>query len=91
MLKSPVLSAPVQRALAGTAVIGGAVQSGDIHGWLGWQASEGADQASRIFQGQPSEGADQSGQTVHGVHFITSEGADQANYASWSHWGPSEG
>ena len=56
MLKSPVLSVPVQRALAGTTATGGAMQSGDIHGWHGWQASEGADQASRIFQGQPSEG-----------------------------------
>jgi hypothetical protein len=89
MLKSPVLSAPVQRALAGTAVIGGAVQSGDIHGWLGWQASEGADQASRIVQGQPSEGAEQA--HIGGPWPYGSEGADQANFASWVHWGPSEG
>ena len=79
MLKSPVLSVPVQRALAGTTATGGAMQSGDIHGWNGWQASEGADQASRIFQGQPSEGADQS--TVYGFTNLNgqpSEGADQS-------------
>ena len=76
MLKSPVLSVPVQRALAGTTATGGAMQSGDIHGWLGWQASEGADQASRIFQGQPSEGADQASRIFQGQ---PSEGADQAS------------
>jgi hypothetical protein len=27
----------------------------------------------------------------HISHYRVSEGADQANYASWSHWGPSEG
>ena len=91
MLKSPVLSVPVQRALAGTTATSGAVQSGDIHGWLGWQASEGADQASRIFQGQPSEGADQASRIFQGQ---PSEGADQSfsQYGSTSFISqPSEG
>ena len=90
MLKSPVLSVPVQRALAGTTATGGAMQSGDIHGWLGWQASEGADQASRIFQGQPSEGADQASRIFQGQ---PSEGADQSTQYGFTNLNgqPSEG
>ena len=57
MLKSPVLSVPVQRALAGSAVTGGADQSSATS--IGWGH--------------------------------VSEGADQANFSSWAHWGPSEG
>ena len=91
MLKSPVLSVPVQRALAGSAVTGGADQSSATS--IGWgHVSEGADQSSAtsIGWGHVSEGADQSSATSIGWGHV-SEGADQANFSSWAHWGPSEG
>jgi hypothetical protein len=62
MMKFPVLSAPVQRALPGTAVFGGAVQAS--YGWGPFGPSEGADQAWSNGSGQvyyTSEGADQAG------------------------------
>jgi hypothetical protein len=61
MVSSPVLSAPVQRALPGAAVAGGSVQAS--HGWGAFGPSEGADQATSwgfYSAGQPSEGAAQS-------------------------------
>ena len=51
MVNSPVLSAPVQRALAGAAATGGVVQA--IHGY--YAPSEGADQAIHGYYA-PSEG-----------------------------------
>ena len=88
MLKSPVLSTPVQRALAGAAATGGADQSG-MHSMPFWP-SEGADQSSIGWQRNPSEGADQS--STYLPH-IPSEGADQsANPISTGGygWHPSE-
>jgi hypothetical protein len=101
MLKSPVLSTPVQRALAGAAATGGAVQStvnpfasrpseGAAQAILhmgNWQPSEGADQSSIGWQRNPSEGADQSG---WGWPYNPSEGADQSWTYGVTH-APSEG
>ena len=53
MLKSPVLSTPVQRALAGAAATGGADQSGHF---LSTHPSEGADQSGHFLSTHPSEG-----------------------------------
>lgn len=85
-MKFPVLSAPVQRALPGAAVAGGAVQAS--FGWGAFGPSEGADQAS-IAWGlpMPSEGADQSAVSAQRP-FGPSEGADQAGFMNA--WGPSE-
>ena len=57
MVTSPVLSAPVQRALPGAAATGGADQA-----QMGWFPcpSEGAAQADWGFFPCPSEGAAQS-------------------------------
>jgi hypothetical protein len=102
MLNSPVLSAPVQRALPGAAVTGGAVQSLNHNIWM---TSEGADQSLSSnggWYGNPSEGADQA--TAVGGWFGPSEGADQAfnsydlypsegadQCGTHTIWGPSEG
>jgi hypothetical protein len=92
MLKSPVLSTPVQRALAGAAATGGAVQSGqNVHG-VHFITSEGADQSGTygntgLFW-YPSEGADQSGNGSTYI-FRPSEGADQSTNIFYGH--PSEG
>lgn len=53
MMKFPVLSAPVQRALPGAAVAGGAVQAS--FGWGAFGPSEGADQAGFMNAWGPSE------------------------------------
>jgi hypothetical protein len=86
MLKSPVLSTPVQRALAGAAATGGAVQA-SLGFWP--HPSEGADQ-SRITSTSmyPSEGADQS--RITSTSMYPSEGADQSRITSTSMY-PSEG
>jgi hypothetical protein len=86
MVTSPVLSAPVQRALPGAAATGGAVQSLNHNIWM---TSEGADQSlssSGGWYGNPSEGADQS---TNRYTAWPSEGADQSTnrYTAW----PSEG
>ena len=83
MLKSPVLSTPVQRALAGAAATGGAVQS-TVNPFAS-RPSEGADQSGWGWPYNPSEGADQS--HLGGMWANPSEGADQAGAASffWSH------
>jgi hypothetical protein len=89
MVNSPVLSAPVQRALPGAAVAGGSVQAS--HGWGAFGPSEGADQsavsASRPFG--PSEGADQA--TSWGFYSAgqPSEGSDQSGVRD--SFTPSEG
>jgi hypothetical protein len=79
MVTSPVLSAPVQRALPGAAATGGAVQAGGS-----WPAlpfpSEGADQAVSHYM-WPSEGAAQAGGSWPALPF-PSEGAAQAG-GSW--------
>jgi hypothetical protein len=88
MVNSPVLSAPVQRALPGAAVAGGSVQAS--HGWGAFGPSEGADQSGVRDSFTPSEGADQSYHS--GWSLQPSEGADQAT--SWGFYSagqPSEG
>jgi hypothetical protein len=85
MLKSPVLSTPVQRALAGAAATGGAVQS---HNWFYNNPSEGADQATYGIWIMPSEGADQS--RLNGSFWNPSEGADQSHIGGYG-FHPSEG
>ena len=101
MLKSPVLSTPVQRALAGAAATGGAVQSHnyfsfpsegaeqslmDKHDFI--YSSEGSDQ-SFLKTSLPSEGAEQAAGRWFAAH--PSEGADQSGHWSGFAYGPSEG
>ena len=98
MVNSPVLSAPVQRALPGAAVAGGSVQSLRQPQY----PSEGAEQAFTLSHGNPSEGADQAlwdppffpsdgaDQSGWGWPYNPSDGADQSGHG-WMVSGPSEG
>ena len=85
MVNSPVLSAPVQRALPGAAAAGGSVQAS--RGWGTFGPSEGADQSGVRDSFTPSEGADQSYHS--GWSLQPSEGADQSSRGGI--FAPSEG
>lgn len=85
MVNSPVLSAPVQRALPGAAVAGGSVQAS--HGWGAFGPSEGADQSGVRDSFTPSEGADQSYHS--GWSLQPSEGVEQSSRGGI--FAPSEG